>query len=309
MRISIHAPRTGSDLYCQIKKEAMTIFQSTLPARGATAVFNRFRGYIRDFNPRSPHGERRLDIAGFAGGGAISIHAPRTGSDIIISHDGAFRNISIHAPRTGSDMAIANTPPMCKKFQSTLPARGATLGRTCFSIQRSAFQSTLPARGATLRETLIDGGVIKFQSTLPARGATILIGLLSSAWYFNPRSPHGERLASDADVRHFAHISIHAPRTGSDRRVAYTINRQTGISIHAPRTGSDNLRVAREAVERHDFNPRSPHGERRAPPMTSVSPPSVFQSTLPARGATDASHSSMRRFRFQSTLPARGATL
>ncbi len=182
------------------------------------------------------------------------------------------------------------------------------MGRTCFSIQRSAFQSTLPARGATLRETLIDGGVIKFQSTLPARGATILIGLLSSAWYFNPRSPHGERLASDADVRHFAHISIHAPRTGSDRRVAYTINRQTGISIHAPRTGSDNLRVAREAVERHDFNPRSPHGERRAPPMTSVSPPSVFQSTLPARGATDASHSSMRRFRFQSTLPARGAT-
>ena len=216
----------------------------------------------------------------------ISIHAPRTGSDVgadVLFHP-AFR-ISIHAPRTGSDAA-------------------QQLHRLFF-IQ---FQSTLPARGATLRETLIDGGVIKFQSTLPARGATILIGLLSSAWYFNPRSPHGERLASDADVRHFAHISIHAPRTGSDRRVAYTINRQTGISIHAPHTGSDNLRVAREAVERHDFNPRSPHGERRAPPMTSVSPPSVFQSTLPARGATDASHSSMRRFRFQSTLPARGAT-
>ena len=150
MRISIHAPRTGSDLYCQIKKEAMTIFQSTLPARGATAVFNRFRGYIRDFNPRSPHGERRLDIAGFAGGGAISIHAPRTGSDGRGSSVYSVGlEISIHAPRTGSDMAIANTPPMCKKFQSTLPARGATLGRTCFSIQRSAFQSTLPARGAT----------------------------------------------------------------------------------------------------------------------------------------------------------------
>ncbi len=35
------------------------------------------------------------------------------------------------------------------------------------------------------------------------------------------------------------------------------------ISIHAPRTGSDPYSTAEEALPQH-FNPRSPHGERRA---------------------------------------------
>ena len=33
----------------------------------------------------------------------ISIHAPRTGSDILFEMDGVKYYISIHAPRTGSD--------------------------------------------------------------------------------------------------------------------------------------------------------------------------------------------------------------
>ena len=35
--ISIHAPRTGSDYFNREKEEKSTIFQSTLPVRGATA--------------------------------------------------------------------------------------------------------------------------------------------------------------------------------------------------------------------------------------------------------------------------------
>ena len=35
-----------------------TIFQSTLPARGATHRFAAPPAYRRYFNPRSPHGER-----------------------------------------------------------------------------------------------------------------------------------------------------------------------------------------------------------------------------------------------------------
>ena len=55
-------------------------------------------------------------------------------------------------------------------------------------------------------------------------------------------------------------ISIHAPRTGSDAD-AVLLEKRLGISIHAPRTGSDgNLRRADSAL--------------------------LFQSTLPARGAT-----------------------
>ena len=80
---------------------------------------------------------------------------------------------------------------------------------------------------------------VAFQSTLPARGATYTAAVVRlTTWYFNPRSPHGERQGGNDNEVVSLHISIHAPRTGSDA----TIQRYTeylGISIHAPRTGSD----------------------------------------------------------------------
>ena len=56
------------------------------------------------------------------------------------------------------------------------------------------------------------------------------------------------------------------------------------ISIHAPRTGSDDGRRRTSAAAK-DFNPRSPHGERRGI-LSSPTDERRFQSTLPARGAT-----------------------
>ena len=78
-RISIHAPRTGSDM-AKLTARASGIFQSTLPARGATNFV----------------AKRYLALA-------ISIHAPRTGSDWMSPPDAPEGVISIHAPRTGSD--------------------------------------------------------------------------------------------------------------------------------------------------------------------------------------------------------------
>ena len=57
-------------------------------------------------------------------------------------------------------------------------------------------------------------------------------------WNFNPRSPHGERLLEQTREIKVTAISIHAPRTGSDRYAIEDILRLQ-ISIHAPRTGSD----------------------------------------------------------------------
>ena len=57
--ISIHAPRTGSDW--------MALRMRCAPCS--------------HFNPRSPHGERRVSRVGFYAVNRISIHAPRTGSD------------------------------------------------------------------------------------------------------------------------------------------------------------------------------------------------------------------------------------
>ena len=79
--------------------------------------------------------------------------------------------------------------------------------------------------------------------------------------YFNPRSPHGERHEA-ADRGSRAHISIHAPRTGSDHQSRCPEGVGKMISIHAPRTGSDPQNRQLEGCSQY-FNPRSPHGERR----------------------------------------------
>ena len=86
-----------------------------------------------------------------------------------------------------------------------------------------------------------------------------LMHLLMS--YFNPRSPHGERLLARNLARSLTKISIHAPRMGSDMLWLVII-----------------LLIA-------DFNPRSPHGERQLR-YFACGEYGEFQSTLPAWGAT-----------------------
>ena len=123
---------------------------------------------------------------------------------------------------------------------------------------------------------------------------------------FNPRSPHGERQIQQG-TNEVLDISIHAPRTGSDPWwEEATVSKM--ISIHAPRTGSD-ADFRRDLWGNQHFNPRSPHGER-PPEALNIYCHYIFQSTLPARGATHSSFwGSISRMRFQSTLPARGATV
>ena len=58
--ISIHAPRTGSDSTEEWRSALEALFQSTLPARGATSNQQRQGLVARNFNPRSPHGERLI---------------------------------------------------------------------------------------------------------------------------------------------------------------------------------------------------------------------------------------------------------
>ena len=127
--ISIHAPRTGSDLFFSCSTPISRRFQSTLPARGATFRRNQYLQAHPYFNPRSPHGERRLqrdyhgalDIvfqstlpARGATKCGCGIHAfsssfqstlPARGATDLQSSRLLADKISIHAPRTGSDSA------------------------------------------------------------------------------------------------------------------------------------------------------------------------------------------------------------
>ena len=57
----------------------------------------------------------------------ISIHAPREGSDRAGGARTVLSGISIHAPREGSDQGWCECEAKQLAFQSTLPARGATI--------------------------------------------------------------------------------------------------------------------------------------------------------------------------------------
>ena len=218
-------------------------FQSTLPARGATveAVNATFNGRA-DFNPRSPHGERLLHPASVK---VVRYFNPRSPHGERLPH---FRE---------SEEENAYFNPRSPHGERPCQRACATNART----------------------------------------------------NFNPRSPHGERQYQRKAMRTANKISIHAPRTGSDKGGQRNRVHRRGISIHAPRTGSDILGAEFQICccyfnprsphgERPrlnnmpspfltDFNPRSPHGER-LPPMQMCGISRIFQSTLPARGATSA---------------------
>ena len=59
---------------------------------------------------------------------AISIHAPREGGDAQMSRNTpSILRITIHAPRAGGDVGLNSDGNTRNVFQSTPPARGATL--------------------------------------------------------------------------------------------------------------------------------------------------------------------------------------
>ena len=82
---------------------ARHVFQSTLPARGATGKQYATVSYV-DISIHAPRTGSDEGVENGSRPRYISIHAPRTGSDAIESAiDAAKEIISIHAPRTGSD--------------------------------------------------------------------------------------------------------------------------------------------------------------------------------------------------------------
>ncbi len=171
---------------------------------------------------------------------AISIHAPRVGSDLWRQRHPSPSLISIHAPRVGSDTPSSPRSGYLLEFQSTLPVWGATV-RVARVLREALISIHAPRVGSDcqLKSYMPTNGV--FQSTLPVWGATSnRSDTRRCRRDFNPRSPCGERLApaisgsastpfqstlpvwgatgTEGDERNQAIISIHAPRVGSDSR-------------------------------------------------------------------------------------------
>ena len=167
-------------------------------------------------------------------------------------------------------------------FQSTLPIRGATLSPRKSVYARQDFNPRSPY-GERPCLSHFDGYMPEFQSTLPIRGATLLNALLDLLILISIHAPHTGSDGTRRTRRSLRRISIHAPHTGSDLMMMLN-HKNVLISIHAPHTGSDYTGIS---FFRHkqNFNPRSPYGERRFSVMY-LQYNTLFQSTLPIRGAT-----------------------
>ena len=144
----------GSDYCVRVQAHKCKAFQSTPPEWGATT--NRSAGLLLI---------------------AVSIHAPRVGSDVHTADSGTIPDyVSIHAPRVGSDPAPIVRTLKHPQFQSTPPEWGATpihrFIRWIFTVSIHA-----PRVGSDT--------CLYFQS--------------SSIPGFNPRPPSGERPLQFAD--------------------------------------------------------------------------------------------------------------
>ena len=102
---------------------------------------------------------------------------------------------------------------------------------------------------------------------------------------FNPRAPRGARLALAYLVSQEAEVSIHAPRAGRDAPRNRASAGRAGFNPRAPRGA--RLRQGRCQSSLGCFNPRAPRGARRDFAQPAL-PIYEFQSTRPARGATQA---------------------
>ena len=145
-----------------------------------------------------------------------------------------------------------------QQFQSTLPARGATARPTMTAARSRRFQSTLPARGATLT-----AGVRKIISIhAPRTGSDVFVfAPLNPFKYFNPRSPHGERLPPRKALRSFLYFNPRSPH-GERLHNASKIRNLLEFQSTLPARGATDSGWDFTALDQEHFNPRSPHGER-----------------------------------------------
>jgi len=158
--------------YVDARLGSLMLFQSTLPVRGATCATKLF--------------EQKK---------AISIHAPRAGSDV--GYQMPISWVSNFNPRSpcGERLCIPFVIVVIIGFQSTLPVRGATLtpcGRKA-SMQISIHAPRAGSDSRVLSEEYVlcyfnprspcgerhkvlkvVGRTDEFQSTLPVRGATAI---------------------------------------------------------------------------------------------------------------------------------------
>ena len=149
--------------------------------------------------------------------------------------------------------------------------------------EQTYFNPRPPCGGRLIRRT--QNNEIRNFNPRPPCGGRLCQPAMSAGpiLHFNPRPPCGERRTCGIGLIPAHHISIHAPRAGSDKMIvlnwSITLKFQSTppvrgatsnsslsaclrpISIHAPRAGGD-FGFNEPRVKSRNFNPRPPCGGR-----------------------------------------------
>ena len=145
-----------------------------------------------DFNPRSPHGERRESEKGFGKATNFNPRSPHGERQVAEASDRQLSHFNPRSPH-GERRWMVNFVRHNLCISIHAPRTGSDIERRFFGCV-GKFQSTLPARGAT-RPRDVPGGLRRISIHAPRTGSdTSSSTPLRGARNFNPRSPHGERL-------------------------------------------------------------------------------------------------------------------
>ena len=136
---------------------------------------------------------------------------PRTPRGVRPGYTAAFtlaaRFQSTH-PARGATVSLLRPPRAIPVFQSTHPARGATYGYGA-RAPGSRISIHAPREGCDAEIAKHTLHLLQFQSTHPARGATARQTRNTTRnWNFNPRTPRGVRQQTLPKSREFAWLNL-----------------------------------------------------------------------------------------------------
>ena len=217
-KISIHAPREGSDGICGKTVDSASKFLSTLPARGATRpqpARERHQthfyprsprgerlnpsqypsGFTSYFYPRSPRGERRPPLRTRSAAAYFYPRSPRGERLALVFHP-LDSSISIHAPREGSDHHHQPDRRHLRRISIHAPREGSDLdlgrqdGDTHPHFYPRSPRGERPAPAPAAAPPIPN-----FYPRSPRGERLYFRRPPSQSRYFYPRSPRGERPA------------------------------------------------------------------------------------------------------------------
>ena len=212
-------------------------------------------------------------------------------------------------------------------FQLTLPVWGAT-GGSPEPPSNLMISTHAPRVGSDTNSTDSHYAII-ISTHAPRVGSDCRCPVGNpQSWYFNSRSPCGERPVMPSRYWKRRHFNSRSPC--GERRASITLNTisfifqltlpvwgatrgrrgvlcRRSISTHAPRVGSDLRRWRNHGRQPLDFNSRSPCGER-PPSRPHGSCPRHFNSRSPCGERLTPTEDRDVSMKFQLTLPVWGAT-